>query len=95
MNIQELPTRQDLLDLETRLIGHIEKLLRQAPVRGQRQWLRSKEVRDMLNISPGTLKNLRLSGALPYTRIGATILYDQESVDRILEKNRVEYRMPS
>ena len=52
----------------------------------------AKEVRDLLNISPGTLKNLRINGALPYTRIGATIFYAREKVEQVLEQNQVDHR---
>jgi hypothetical protein len=41
------------------------------PGQGQsKQWLKSVDVRKMLNISPGTLQNLRINGTLRYTKIG-------------------------
>lgn len=52
-------------------------------------WLRSSEVRDMLGISPGTLQNLRIQGHIPFTKLGGTLFYDSNDIDKILEENKI------
>ena len=42
----------------------------------------------MLNISTGTLHNLRVNGTLPFTKVGNILLYDQEDIVQILEANK-------
>lgn len=51
-------------------------------------WLRSKEVRVMLSISPGTLQNMRINGDIPFTKLGGTLFYDADEIGQILENNK-------
>jgi hypothetical protein len=44
----------------------------------------------MLNISPGTLQNLRVSRVLPFTKIGGTVFYDYNDVMKVMQKNKSE-----
>jgi hypothetical protein len=53
----------------------------------KKQFLRSAEMRKMLNISAGTLQNMRINGTLPYIKVGSTILYDLEKVIEIFNEN--------
>lgn len=54
-----------------------------------KKWLRSKEVRKMLNISPGTLQNMRIQGHIPFTKLGGTLFYDSNEIDKILNDNKI------
>ena len=54
----------------------------------QKKWLKSADVREMLNISPGTLQNLRINGTLPFTSMGKTMYYDYDDVIKILTQNK-------
>jgi hypothetical protein len=82
MNI-EFITKDDLRKIEN-LLGEIKGLLK--PEQGQsKQWLKSAEVRKLLNISPGTLQNLRINGTLRYTKIGGMLYYKLEDITRLLE----------
>ena len=53
------------------------------------KYLKSAEVMEMLQVSPGTLQNLRINGTLPYTKIGGIILYEYEEILEVLKVNRV------
>jgi hypothetical protein len=86
MNV-ELVTREDLKRLEDLL-----KEIRQIVQPGQSQpkkWLKSSEVRKMLNISPGTLQNLRINGTLRFTKIGSIMYYKLEDINKVLEGNGI------
>ena len=52
-----------------------------------KKWLKSFEVRKLLNISPNTLTNLRINGTLPYTKIGGVIYYNYDDIQSMLEAN--------
>ncbi|MBD1365370.1 helix-turn-helix domain-containing protein [Mucilaginibacter sp. ZT4R22] len=81
----ELVTKEDLLELESRLLAAIKKLV---PMDGEdtaKKWLKSNEVRKLLKISPGTLQNLRINGTLSFTRIGSLIYYKQDDINKLLE----------
>ena len=49
------------------------------------------ELMELLNISSGTLQNLRINGTLPYTKMGGILFYDTEDIQAIMKKNRVDY----
>ncbi|HEY2581199.1 MAG TPA: helix-turn-helix domain-containing protein [Mucilaginibacter sp.] len=84
MNI-EFITKDDLRKLEN-LLYEIKGLIK--PGHGQsKQWLKSYEVRKLLNISPGTLQNLRVNGTLRYTKIGGLLYYKLEDIEKLLEGN--------
>ena len=83
MNL-EIITKQDLAAFKSELLTEIRLLIQ--PGQGQsKKWLKSDEVRKLLNISPGTLQNLRINGTLNFTRIGSLIYYKQEDIDKLLE----------
>jgi hypothetical protein len=54
-----------------------------------KKWLKSKEVRELLQISSGTLQNLRVRGVLEFTRIGGTLFYDAAVIGRLLPDKRI------
>ena len=83
MNV-ELITRQDLREFKNDLLNEIKQIIK--PGQGQsKQWLKSNEVRKLLNISPGTLQNLRINGTLRYTKIGGMMYYKLEDIHKLLE----------
>ncbi len=82
MNV-ELITREDFQRLE-KLLNEIKEIVQ--PGQSQsKKWLKSSEVRKMLNISPGTLQNLRINGTLRFTKMGSIIYYKLEDINKILE----------
>ena len=85
MNV-ELITREDLKQFKNEMLTEMKQLLK--PGQGQsKQWLKSYEVRKLLNISPGTLQNLRINGTLRYTKIGGLLYYKLEDLEKLLEGN--------
>jgi hypothetical protein len=84
MNV-ELVTREDLMRLED-LLKEIKQIVQ--PGQSQpKKWLKSSEVRKMLNISPGTLQNLRINGTLRFTKMGSIMYYKLEDINKVLEGN--------
>lgn len=86
MSTIEILTREDLRAFKTELLQEIKTLLQPQDQAQNKKWLKSQEVRKMLNISPGTLQNLRINGTLRYTKIGSLIYYKQEDINKLLEK---------
>jgi hypothetical protein len=82
MNI-EIITTEDLLKFKAELIKEI-KLLIKPDDSMQKKWLRSSEVRQLLNISPGTLQNLRIRGILRYDKIGGIFYYAHADIVQLL-----------
>jgi len=85
MNV-ELITREDLREFKNELLNELKQIIQ--PGQGQsKKWLKSSEVRKMLNISPGTLQNLRINGTLRFTKIGSIMYYKLEDINKVLEGN--------
>lgn len=83
MNV-ELITKDDLKEFKNELLAEMRQLIQ--PGHNQsKQWLKSIEVRKLLNISPGTLQNLRINGTLRYIKIGSIMYYKLEDINRVLE----------
>ncbi len=85
----EIITQADLQEFRIQLVNDIKQIL-ESKTQQTKPWLRSREVRTLLNISSGTLQNLRINGTLTYSKIGNTIYYVQEDIVKILEKNTVK-----
>lgn len=83
MNIDIL-TKEYLQEFKAELLEEIKKLI---DIKGseKKSWLRSTEVKELLNISTGTLQNLRINGTLSYTRIGGTLYYKYKDIERLLD----------
>lgn len=84
----EIITKQDLEDFRVLLLKDIKEIF-QSKTEPTKQWLKSKEVRKLLNISPGTLQTLRINGTLTYTKIGGIMYYDNLDIDKLLNGNKV------
>lgn len=82
----QLVTIGDLEQFRNELLKEIRYLLAQKNAEPQKQWLRSHEVRKMLQISPGTLQHLRDTGQLPFTKLGGIIFYDVEAIRAAVNK---------
>ncbi len=85
----EVITREDLNEFRILLLSDLNKLFNSKPQQ-QKQWLKSNEVRKILNISPGTLQNLRINGTISYTKIGGILYYANSDLEKVLQTNKVE-----
>ncbi|WP_316753944.1 helix-turn-helix domain-containing protein [Pedobacter gandavensis] len=79
----DIITKDDLKQFKTQLLNDISAMVK--PQEKAKEWLKSAEVRKMLNISPGTLQNLRINGTLRYTKIGGMMYYKLEDITLLLE----------
>ncbi|WP_316735462.1 helix-turn-helix domain-containing protein [Pedobacter aquatilis] len=87
MTAVELITKDDLVNFKAELLADLKDLLKPEDMIS-RKWLKGNEVRKLLNISPGTLQNLRINKTLPFTRIGSIIFYKQQDIYALLEGGR-------
>ncbi|SFU78038.1 Helix-turn-helix domain-containing protein [Pustulibacterium marinum] len=83
-------TTDELREFKLELLEAFKELLAQQGDVQQKRWMKSKEVRDLLGISPGTLQNLRVNGTLPFSKVGGVLYYQYQDVMQVLEQNRVD-----
>ena len=86
-------TTDDLIDFKLELLDDIKKLLSKQAQGKLKKYLKSSELMDLLQISPGTLQNLRIKGTLPYTKVGGIIFYDSEEIQKVMDNNRVHHKI--
>ena len=82
-------TTDDLQDFKLGLLEDIKKLLTNQSSGNLKKYLKSSEVMALLQISPGTLQNLRINGTLPYSKVGGIIFYDSDEIQKVIFENRV------
>jgi Helix-turn-helix domain len=83
----QIITPEDFEEFKDELLIEIQKII-DLKLGNVRRWLKSDEVQKMLKISPGTLQTFRLNGTIPYTKIGGTIFYDVEDINRVLTESK-------
>lgn len=81
-------TTEDLNEFRSLLLTDLKEIIQSTP-QTTKQWLKSNEVRKLLNISPGTLQNFRINGTLSFTKIGGIIYYDHSEIEKLLNTNKV------
>lgn len=80
-------TKDDLRQLRLLILNDVEELLNQKFAakfdKDPQEWLRSKSVRQILNISPATLQNLRIAGNLRYRKIMGLYYYSKADLVKL------------
>lgn len=82
-----LVTKEDLAIFKQEIVAAIELALNKSAENSlaKKQWLRSSDVRKLLGISPGTIQTLRINGTLQYRKIGGSMFYHLNDIEKMLE----------
>ncbi|MFC2109323.1 helix-turn-helix domain-containing protein [Bacteroidota bacterium] len=83
-------TTEDLREFKMEMLEEIESLLKKQPSIKKKKYLKSSELMELLQVSPGTLQTLRINGTLPYTKIGGIIYYDADEIQQVMDENKVQ-----
>jgi len=86
VKFSDLATKTDLNRMEQKILNFIKD--NGVELTSAKKILRSKEAAEYLGISSSSLQNLRISGALPYSKVNGLLFYDLEDVLRMISKNR-------
>jgi predicted site-specific integrase-resolvase len=83
----EVITKEDLNEFRQELLKEITGIINAVPQKRQK-WLKSNEVRELLQISNGTLQTLRINGKLTFSKVGGTIYYDNDDIEKLMNRNK-------
>lgn len=83
MQTISIVTKQDLLDFKDELLKELLALLIGKKIRKE-EWLKSSEVQNLLKISAGTLQNYRINGTMSFKKIGGTLYYKYQDIEKLL-----------
>ena len=86
---KEIITTDDLREFKIELLEDIKKLLKITASSGSAKYIKSSEMRRLLNVSLGTLQTLRINGTLPYIKIGGMIFYDAAEISKVIDDNSI------
>ena len=84
----EIVTTDDLRQFKVELLREFKRMLKEHHGEPSKRWLKSHEVRELLGVSHGKLQHMRVSGSLPFTKIGGMIFYDYDDIRKMLEENQ-------
>ncbi|AZA82385.1 DNA-binding protein [Chryseobacterium lactis] len=83
----EMVSKQDLEILRISITSDIEQLLESKLCQSNDEfdWLRSKAIRKMMDISPATLQNLRITGKIRYKKVMGSYYYNRKDIQKLFE----------
>ncbi len=73
-------TKHDLDSFRIKLLSEIEQLLEAKDNCLEFDWLRSKAIRKLMDISPATLQNLRITEKIRYKKILGSYYYNKSDL---------------
>jgi len=82
-------TTEDLMDFKSDLLANIKVIVSTQSGMKIKKWMKSKEVRELLSVSAGTLQTLRINGTLPYSKIGGVVYYDYSEIVKVFEEHKI------
>lgn len=80
-------TKEDLEEFRIKLLNEIKQVLNLQEEKSYPKTIKSKEVLQILQISPGKLQSLRITGALSYKKVGGNYYYNYNEVKQLLPKD--------
>ncbi|AQW92927.1 MULTISPECIES: DNA-binding protein [Elizabethkingia] len=86
-------TKDDLRQFGIELLHNIEKLIAEkiqhTEKESTREWIKSKEVRSILNICPTTLQNIRIARKIRYKKVLGSYYYNLPDLKKLFEDGKV------
>ena len=85
-------TRDDLDQFKLELFEVLDSYFQKMDnsVKEETKWLKSNDVERMLKISTTKLQVMRLNGTMPYSKIGNTIFYDLNDVNKVINNHKLK-----
>jgi hypothetical protein len=84
--VYQLTTLADLEDLKQQIFVELRRILQPISPDYSKKWLKSREVRKLLDMSPGKLHLLRASKQLSFIKLGGIIYYDRDDIEKMFEQ---------
>ena len=88
--MEQQVTKDDLRQFRLLLLNDIEKILEEKTGNTEKveeiEWLRSKAIRRIMDISPATLQNLRVQGKVRHKKIMGSYYYNKSDVSKLFNE---------
>ena len=78
----------NLLDeMKGEIIEEVKQIVKAREKPDLSKWVKSAQVKKMLNLSHGKLQMMRNQKTISFTRIGGTLYYNVEDIERMMDAN--------
>lgn len=77
-----------LNEMKGEIIDEVKLIVSEHETTDMKKWIKSAEVKKLLDLSHGKLQTLRDKKEIPFTRIGGTIYYNTEDIDRMMKEKQ-------
>ncbi|MFP3832080.1 helix-turn-helix domain-containing protein [Chryseobacterium sp. SIMBA_028] len=81
-------TKDHLRQLRLEIVCDLQKILNKKGIDKQEfdiDWLRSKAIRRIMNISPASLQNLRITGKIRFRKVMGSYYYSRTDLLKLFE----------
>ena len=79
--MNDMVTKEDLRQFGLELLGNIGNLITQTKEGNsdvtEQEWIKSKQVRKLMNMSPGSVQNLRVTEKVRFKKIVGSYYYNK------------------
>lgn len=90
--MEEGLTKEDLRQFGLLLIGTIRKMIQSGDGKDKEavhpEWLKSRVVRKLLDISPGSLQNLRITGKIRFKKVLGSYYYNRADLMQLFNDDQ-------
>lgn len=90
--MNEMITKEDLRQFGLELLGNIRTLITQAKeVQGEvveQEWIKSKQVRKFMDMSPGSVQNLRVTQKVRFKKVLGSYYYNKVDLLKLFTDER-------
>jgi hypothetical protein len=90
--MEEGVTKEDLRQFGLFLIGTIRKMMQVSSDNEKEavhpEWLKSRVVRKLLDISPGSLQNLRITGKIRFKKVLGSYYYNRDDLMQLFNDDQ-------
>jgi hypothetical protein len=90
--MNDMVTKEDLRQFGLELLGNINTLITQMKeVQGEiveQEWIKSKQVRLLMNMSPGSVQNLRVTQKVRFKKILGSYYYNKVDLLKLFTDER-------
>lgn len=87
--MEEIVTKEDLRQFEMRLFNKIQVVLQEMNCDKKLvldpEWLKSRSVRKLLDISAGSVQNLRVTGKIRFKKVLGSYYYNKEDLQKLFK----------
>jgi len=92
--MDELVTKDDLRQFGMLIIGEVKKIIQSGP--GEKnnlhpEWLKSRVVRKLLDMSAGSLQNLRITGKVRFKKVLGSYYYSKADIMGLFNDKQTGY----